>query len=344
MSRRIRAWAALLAVMLFVPASGSTQQVRTPSHARVFAVGDLLYRGLEFQTDEVGRLTERLYRDNPDSTILLLGDVCNADGTRECYDDLQRTSWGPLFPVAYPVMGNHDNEQAILTGRMPELFSRFPLAGRPGVGEIALTRGAWRLLGYNTELMRRDRVTNTFIDPGKALGHLKWLDGELQKHHKTQCILAFGHRPPYSSFRSPGSESQLDPYAMPIFRKLYKHGVDLNLTAHMHGLNWLPPLHPDGQVDRSNGVPIGIVGTGGAIPFVDPRLDTALRKPERRLKWAADDEVLLANTPGVVQLDLYPGSFTWKFIPVSPQPGVAYPSGSGKCHDNPSGYAEPAVS
>lgn len=343
MSRRIRAWTALLSVMLFVPASGSTQQVRTPSHARVFAVGDLLYRGLEAQTDEVGRLTERLYRDNPDSTILLLGDVCNADGTRECYDDLQRTSWGPLFPVAYPVMGNHDNEQAILTGRMPELFSRFPLSGRPGAGEISLTRGAWRLLGYNTELMRRDRVTNAFTDPEKTLGHLKWLEGELRQHHKTQCVLAFGHRPPYSSFRSPGSKSKFDPYAMPIFRKLYKHGVDLNLTAHMHGFNWLPPLNPEGHVDWSHGVWTGIVGTGGAIPFVDPRHDTALPKSERKLKWVAHDEVLLSNTPGVVQLDLYPGSFAWKFIPVNPLAGVVYPAGAGKCHDNPSTYVEPSI-
>ncbi len=341
MSRAIRARFALLAALLLVASSGNTPQAAVSSHARIFAVGDLLYRGLESHTDRVGRLTERLYKDNPDSTILLLGDVCNADGTRECYDDLERTSWGPLFPVVYPIMGNHDNDEAVITGRIPEFFSRFPLAGRPGTGEIALTRGGWRILGYNTELMGRDRRTNNFANPSKALAHLQWLDGEMRQHHKTQCILAFGHRPPYSSFRSPGSKSVSDPYAMPIYRKLYKHGVDLNLTAHMHGLNWLPPLNPDGHVDRSHGVWTGIVGTGGAIPFVDPRLDTTLPKPERRLKWASDDELLLANTLGVVQLDLYPGSFTWKFIPVSPQPGVAYPSGTGKCHDNPSSYVEP---
>src|SRR5687767_2439000 len=275
MSRATRACSALLAALLLVPSSGNTQHVPAPPPARVFAVGDLLYYGLESQTDEVGRLMESLYRDNPNSTILLLGDVCNAGGTRQCYDDLERTSWGSLFPLVYPVMGNHDNEEALVTGRMPELFSRFPLAGKPGRGEIALTRGAWRLLGYNTELMRRDRVTNNFIDPASALRHLTWLDGELRQYHKTQCILAFGHRPAYSSFRTPGSKSQSDPYAMPIFRKLYKHGADLNLAGHLHGLNWLPPLNPDGQVDRSSGVWTGIVGTGGAIPFVDPRLDTA---------------------------------------------------------------------
>jgi hypothetical protein len=90
-------------------------------------------------------------------------------------------------------------------------------------------------------------------------------------------------------------------------------------------------------------VPIGIVGTGGAIPFVDPRRDTLLPKSDRKLKWAADDEVLLADTPGVVQLDLYAGFFTWKFIPVSPQPDVEYPSGGGKCHDNVPAYVEPVL-
>ena len=343
MSRRIRASAALVAVMLFVPAFGHTQQASTTSHARVFAVGDLLYRGLESVTDQVGLLMERLYKENPDSTILLLGDVCNDDGSKRCYDELEQTSWGRLIPVVYPVLGNHDNEEALLTGRMPEFFARFPLAGKPGTGEIALTRGAWRLLGYNTELMRRDRVTNTFTDPNKALDHLKWLDGELRQYHKTHCMLAFGHRPPYSSFRAPASTSQSDPYAMPIFRKLYKDGVDLNLTGHLHGFNWLPPLDPDGKIDRSHGVPIGIVGTGGAIPFVDPRLDTALPKSARRLKWAADDEVLEADTPGVVQIDLYPGSYTWTFIPVNPLAGVAYPAGGGRCHDNPSAHVEPPI-
>ena len=343
MSRRIHVCTALLAVMLFVPAFGYTQQASAPSHATVFAVGDLLYRGLESMTDHVGLLMERLYKENPDSTILLLGDVCNEDGSRRCYDELEQTSWGRLFPVVYPVLGNHDNEEAVTTGRMPEFFSRFPRVGKPGIGNIALTRGAWRLLGYNTELMRRDPVTNNFVDPAKAHDHLKWLDGELGQYHKNSCILAFGHRPPYSSFRSPGSKSVFDPYAMPIFRKLYKYGADLDLTGHLHGLNWLPPLSPDGLVDRASGVPIGIVGTGGAIPFVDPRRDTGLPKLARKLKWAADDEVLLANAPGVVQLDLYPGSFTWNFIPVSPEPGVAYPSGGGKCHDNVSTYMEPPI-
>ena len=343
MSRRIRACTTLLAVMLFVPAFGYTQQASTPSHARVFAVGDLLYRGLESVTDQVGQLVERLYRENPDSTILLVGDLCNEDGTKQCYDELEQTSWGRLFPVVYPVLGNHDNADALTTGRMPEFFFRFPRAGQPGIGNVALTRGAWRLLGYNTELMRRDPVTNNLTDPATALAHLKWLDGELGRYHKTNCILAFGHRPPYSSFRSPGSKSQFDPYAMPIFRKLYKYGADLDLTGHLHGLNWLPPLNPDGQVDRSNGVSIGIVGTGGAVPFLDPRRDTGLPKLARKLKWAADDEVLLADTPGVVQLDLYPGSFAWKFIPANPQSGVAYPSGGGACHDNVTAYVEPRV-
>src|SRR5688572_30281204 len=111
MARARRACSALLAALLLVPSAGNTQQVPASSHARVFAVGDLFYYGLESQTDRVGRLMEGLYRDNPDSTILLLGDVCNADGSRRCYDELERTSWGPLFPVVYPIVGNHDIEE-----------------------------------------------------------------------------------------------------------------------------------------------------------------------------------------------------------------------------------------
>ena len=89
MSSKIGAGAVLLAILLFVPDAGNTQIPAAPSHARVFAVGDLLYYGLEPVTERVGQLVERLYKDNPDSTIILLGDVCNKDGSKQCYDELQ---------------------------------------------------------------------------------------------------------------------------------------------------------------------------------------------------------------------------------------------------------------
>ena len=129
---------------------------------------------------------------------------------------------------------------------------------------------------------------------------------------------------------------------MPVFRKSFKHGVDLNLAGHLHLLNETPPLNPDGEIDWKHGIQTIVVGTGGAILFPDPRQDTTLPRPERKLKWGDDvGEVLLANTPGLVKIDLVPGSYHWQFIPISPEPGHTYPSDSGTCHPNPPGYVEP---
>ena len=120
------------------------------------------------------------------------------------------------MPVMFVVPGNHEYVESRTTQRVPEFYFRFPRAGAPELGWLALSRGGWRLLGYNTELNRRDRETHLFLDREKALGQLAWLEEELRRYHTTHCILAFGHRPGFSSGRH-GSYA----YVRPIFNKLY---------------------------------------------------------------------------------------------------------------------------
>jgi hypothetical protein len=146
--------------------------------------------------------------------------------------------------------------------------------------------------------------------------------------------MAYFHRPPFSSgdFGSPA-------WTLPLFRKLYKYGVDLYVAGHEHFFAYLPPLSPEGTVDQGYGIPGLIAGTGGAVLFPDPRSqrDPANPQSRRSLKWARDGETLVANRFGIVRIDLKPGSFNWSFVPLNNLSGVP-PSGSGGCHANPSSY------
>jgi hypothetical protein len=68
-----------------------------------------------------------------------------------------------------------------------------------------------------------------------------------------------------------------------------------------------------------------------------------MSRADRVLKWAKHDEIVVAGTWGVTRIDLSPGKFRWRFIPAVPEADRVYPSGSGTCHDNPTGYVEPVV-
>ena len=100
------------------------------------------------------------------------------------------------------------------------------------------------------------------------------------------------------------------------------------VTGHEHFFASLPPLDPVGVVDRSNGIPLLIAGTGGAVFFERPK----------RLKYANEGEVVVDHTLGIVRIDLKPGGYEWTFVPVDP--AAAQPSGSGGCHENPPGYVD----
>jgi hypothetical protein len=115
---------------------------------------------------------------------------------------------------------------------------------------------------------------------------------------------------------------------MPIFRKLYKYGVDLVVTGHEHFFATMPRLSPVGEVDRTYGIPLLIAGTGGAVFFEQPK----------KLKYENNGEVVVARTLGVVRIDLKRAGYEWAFLPVDP--AAQAPSGSGGCHDNPPRYVE----
>lgn len=247
---------------------------------------------------------ERLLNDTPNSVGLTLGDNSNDDGSEESYGCFDRTTWGKLMSRVHPTPGNHDYG---VDRELPFYYLYFTHAGPPRLGYRAWDFGGWRIYALNTELSL----------PELRQAQLAWLERDLSAHHKTKCLLAYFHRPPFSS------GSFASPRALPIFRRLFRFGVDLVLTGHEHFFSALPPLTPEGVVDRSHGIPILMAGTGGATFF----------NPPARLRYGSAGEILLVRQLGILQIVLKPAAYDWTFIPVDP--AVPRPSGTGTCHENP---------
>ena len=289
-------------------AAGITVSAQTLDPARVppptiFAVGDITHCTALDAAEKTGRLMERLLNETPNSVGITLGDNSNDDGSEESYQCLDRTTWGKLMSLLEPTPGNHDYD---VDKELPYYFLYFPKAGQPRLGYRAWDLGTWRIYALNTELL-----------PELRQGQLDWLEKDLRAHYKTKCVLAYFHRPPFSS------GNFASPRAHPIFRTLFRFGADLVVTGHEHFFASLPPLTPDGTVNRSHGVPSLIAGTGGAVFF----------DPPARLRYRDAGELVVTRQLGVLRIVLKPLSYDWTFVPVDPS--VRPPSGTGACHENP---------
>ena len=282
---------------------------RAPSAVTIFGVGDIMHCGSPEGAEVTGRLMERLLNETPNSIGVTFGDNSNDDGSEGSYDCLDRSAWGKLMSRVFPTPGNHDYG---VDKELPFYYLYFPNAGPVRLGYYAYDFGGWRVYALNSELTL----------PELRHRQLEWLASDLQAHYKNKCVLAYFHRPPFSSgkFASPTR-------ALPLFKTLYRYGADLVAAGHEHFFAFLPPLNPEGMIDSPYGIPMLIAGTGGAVFFERPRT----------LRWGKSGEEIMARTLGVLRLTLKPGAFEWAFVPAGPTAQVP-PSGAGRCHDNPSGY------
>jgi hypothetical protein len=165
-------------------------------------------------------------------------------------------------------------------------------------------------------------LNSELLLPGLRQRQLQWLESDLRAHYASKCVLAYFHRPAFSS----GRYASL-PRTQQLFSLLYRYGADLTVTAHEHFFAFVPPLNPEGVFDPSYGIPTLVAGSGGAVLFPRPRT----------LRWGAHGEEIVAGSLGVVKLTLHPGRFEWAFVPAQQMAGTP-PAGAGRCHDNPSGY------
>ncbi len=230
------------------------------------------------------------------TAVLALGDIQYGSGSLADYQASFDRTWGRLRSVLYPVPGDKEY-QSNSEGRA--YFSYFGMAaGQPGEGYYSFNLGGWHIIALNSNIPR-----------GLGSPQERWLRADLESN-RSSCTLAFWHRPRFSS----GGNGN-DPSVTALWRALYDYHADVVLAGNDHDYERFAPQTPDGM-KAADGIREFVVGTGGASHGgTGPR--------------AANSEAFDNDTFGLLRLDLYDGTYDWRFIP---EPGKQFSdSGHGIC-------------
>lgn len=236
-------------------------------------------------------LTAQLLDTIP-GTVFTTGDNAYDEGSfnqyMECYDP----TWGRHKARTRPVPGNHEYGTAGAAGYF-QYFENIP-------SYYAYDLGSWRVYALNSE-----------IDISEESEQVRWLREDLAANPR-QCVLAYWHRPRWSSGSAHGNSRSVQT----LWGIIYEAGAELVLNGHEHNYERFAPMNAQGEADPL-GVREIVVGTGGRSFY---RFDPPLPASEVR-----------DNTSyGVLKLALYDAGYDWQFIPAA---GSTFTdSGSAQCH------------
>jgi hypothetical protein len=236
-------------------------------------------------------LTAQLLDSIP-GTVFAVGDNAYESGTltqfMNCYDP----TWGRHKARIKPVPGNHEYLTSGASGYF-QYFDNIP-------SYYAYNLGSWRIYALNSE-----------IDVSDSSEQVKWLQADLASN-PSQCVLAYWHRPRWSSGNHHGSDTEMQT----LWQILDSAGAELVINGHEHNYERFAPMDATGQAD-----PLGmrefVVGTGGRELY---SFGTLLPNSE------AHD----GTSFGVLKLTLRPTGYDWQFVPAA---GSTFTdSGSTECH------------
>jgi Calcineurin-like phosphoesterase len=272
-----------------------------PDAVTVLAVGDIAR--CDNENDDA---TSRLVADEPDATVLVLGDLAYDQGRKEEFDSCYDPPWGQFKDRTRPTPGNHEYEY--FQQDATAYFDYFgESAGQWGLGYYSFDIGRWHVVALNSNC-DAERLGGCW--PGSP--QERWLREDLAANTRP-CTLAFWHHPRFSAGATHGSDPATDPF----WRLLYDAGADLVLNGHDHNYQRFAPQTPDGGPDADRGIREFVVGTGGA----------SLREVGEALPTTEEQS---AESFGVLRLTLYDGGYDWEFVPVE---GEEFTDrGSGRCH------------
>lgn len=223
--------------------------------------------------------------------VFTVGDNVYQNGTYSEFMNCYNPTWGKYKSFTKPVRGNHDYNTAGAQG-----FWDYFLYPAYYVYDI----GTWRIYVLDTEL-----------DVSATSAQVQWLKNDLAAHPKS-CVLAFWHRPRWSSGSAHGSDSKMQT----IWQVLYNAKAELVINGHEHNYERFAQMNAYGQA-VSSGLREIIAGTGGVS---HSGFGTIL----------SSSRVRNSNTYGVLRLNLRSGGYDWKFVPIAGQSFTD--SGSTSCH------------
>lgn len=230
--------------------------------------------------------------DTIPGTVFTSGDNAYSSGTLSQFANCYDPTWGRHKTRTRPVPGNHEYQTFDASGYF-QYFNNIP-------PYYAYNLGHWRIYALNSE-----------IDVSADSPQIIWLQDDLAAN-PSQCVLAYWHKPRWSSGNSHGSNPDLQT----LWQILYEAGAELVLNGHEHNYERFAPMNAAGAAD-----PLGlreiVVGTGGRNHY---QFGAALPA----------SEVRDSSTYGVLKVTLHATGYDWQFIPIA---GSTFTdSGSTDCH------------
>ena len=236
-------------------------------------------------------LTAQLLDGIP-GTVFTIGDNAYESGTLDQYLNCYDPTWGRHRERTKPIPGNHEYLTPEASGYF-QYFSNIP-------SYYAYDLGGWRIYALNSE-----------IDVSENSPQVTWLKADLASN-PAQCVLAYWHRPRWSSGSHHGSNEDYQD----LWRILYEAGAELVLNGHEHQYERFAEMDTEGAA-ASPGLRQIVVGTGGRDLY---EFGSSLPASEVRNNTAY----------GVLKLTLRADGYDWEFVPIA---GSAFTnSGSTNCH------------
>ena len=256
------------------------------------------------------------------SAVLTLGDAQYHVGSLSDFQASFDPSWGRVKSIIRPIPGDHEYGTSNARGYF-DYFNgpgrQTGPAGHRERGYYSYNLGEWHLIALNSECGELDRGAAV---NGCAAGspQERWLRADLAAN-RSRCTLAYVSAARFNSGLGGNS-----PAPQAFWEALYEAGADVVISSDAHDYERFLPQDPKGRSDPARGIRQFVVGTGGAF-FTG---------------WSSvkpNSEVRQNHTYGVLMLALRPGSYDWRFVPVT---GKSFTdSGTGNCHGRAEAFRPP---
>jgi hypothetical protein len=224
--------------------------------------------------------------DGIGGTVFTAGNNAYPSGTAKEFTDCYASGWGRQLARTRPAPGDHDWETDGLAGYRG--YFGAAAEGPDGSSWYSYDLGAWHVIVLDSSCAKVGGCE-------AASPQGTWLAADLAAHHPT-CTLAIFHHPRFSSGEH-GDQGSMDTF----WRPLYAAGVDVVANGHDDDYERFAPQDPDARLDDAKGIREFVVGTGGT-------------GSQGFGRTAANSELRIASTYGVLALTLHAGAYDWVFI------------------------------